>query len=226
MESSQFNVPPFLPWPTSIVDKSSDSIEDPDYQSPRNQSSSGYLLEHSLYAIEEHMTRARSNLATLPIDSEHPYMFFYRKGTAFIEVREVDTHDLVLNLMNSNRAVICDIAHPSDMIEFEILTWLMDSMHVLSKEATEELTLDGLDIQRLLESTCCTARRSTQWQTTLMLEYLRLIVLSAITVVDQSVPKDYPHTLLRRCRGSLEAIVKVSSQIRQRNNVTLRLIYH
>ena len=157
------------------------------------------------------MTRARSNLATLPIDPEHPYMFLYRKGTAFTEVPEVDSHDLVLNLMSFSRADISDIAHPSDLVEFEIMTWLMDSTHALSEETTEDLTLDGYDTQRLLESTCCTARRSTQWHTTLMLEYLRLIVLSAIDVVDQVVPKHYPHTLLRRCWGSLQAIVKVSS---------------
>jgi len=154
------------------------------------------------------MAKERSDLATVSIDPEHPYMHLYRTGDAFTKVPEA-THDGVTNLLKSSQQEVYDHVQSSDELEFQIMSSLMNDTHALSKEVTEILTMEGLAIQRLIGSTCWTARRSTQWQTTLMLEQLRIIVSSATSVVDQFVSKYHPHVLLRRCWGALTAIIEV-----------------
>jgi hypothetical protein len=164
------------------------------------------------------MARKRTDDAKLPLEPGHPFIIRYRSGTAFASkessrdgIPEATIEDLWRSLEKCRQVCLEAVERRPDQDELAI----MDNTHGLSEEA-----VTSTQIPTAVETatsvgtgpdsrTHADGRRATQWQTALMAKHMNLLVHALIEVVDQFVPRHYPHSLLRRCWGALEAMVKV-----------------
>jgi hypothetical protein len=211
-------VPPFLAWTTMIEDDRPAQDMQAAMNFPKRSSDEGALIQTSLYAIDKQMARKRTDDAKLPLESGHPFRIRYRSGTAFVSsegsrtgIPEATVDEMSTSLKRCQQACFEAVGRRPDQDEFAI----MDKTHGLSVEA--ETSTKNHTMAETVPSigtgsdskAHAAARRATQWQTALMNKHMDLLVHALTEVVDQFVPRYYPHSLLRRSWGALEAMIQV-----------------
>jgi hypothetical protein len=211
-------VPPFLAWATTIEIDNQQQDAQTAKTSSGKESDEGALIQNALYAIDKQMARKRTDDAKLPLEPGHPFITRYRSGTAFASkessragIPEATIEDLLRSLDKCRQVCLEAVERRPDQDELAI----MDNTHGLSEEAATSTQIPAA-VETAASvgmgpdsKTHAAARRATQWQTALMAKHMDLLVQAITEVVDQFVPRHYPHSLLRRCWGALEAMVKV-----------------
>ncbi|KAI4686964.1 uncharacterized protein J4E84_005335 [Alternaria hordeiaustralica] len=193
-------VPPFLAWQTE---------EDP---SEHNTDESTHI-QLTLFAIEQQLTRTRTDVARLPIDLTHPFAHKYQLGVRLTN-KESSLDAVLTSLAACYRAcarVVGNTTKPNELT-------VMDDTNGLSNPLESGTGITNSDIAADVRTdseaeTYVTTRRVTQWQMALMHKHAQRVFHSTMEIVDQFVPKHYDHQLLRRCWGALKFIIEVMTPL-------------
>jgi hypothetical protein len=194
---SSLRVPPFLAWPTTLQEN--EKLDSKTKTSPP-QDYDDALIQLTLSAIEKRMNKSRKD--DLPVTIHHPFLASYRSGKAFVEVPEVPINQLksVRTLKNKPNGPRLNLDHLD--IHDELTFWKVDQDRTATSSASPKLETKS--------TTHTTTRRVTNWQMSNFCRELEVVASLAQQLVDQFVPKQYPHALLRRCWGAFDAINEVS----------------
>lgn len=206
-------VPPFLVWPNTLGEVEDDASKD--RSNARPQSSGEHdsaLTELTLSEIEKYMRKNRQDDADLPVSFHHPFHTSYKSGKAFVEIPEKSIKDLEpvqdaksFNNPQWNQGVL-DVRN-----ELAFVETIREGTGRASKSCTTPLPkISSTASLKQKSVTRIPSRRAIQWQMSRLLIEMDLLISSTQQLIDQFVPKHYPHPLLRKCWGTLYEISKVS----------------
>jgi hypothetical protein len=122
----------------------------------------------------------KSRQDDLPVTLHHPFFGSYRSGKAFVEIPEISIRQLELSLD----------AETQD----SLLRQILESSRKVKEKSVKHKT----------------HRRVTDWQMSGVLHTLSSMVSLTQSLIDQFVPRQYPHSLLRRCWGVFQEMHGVS----------------
>ncbi|CAI6341476.1 unnamed protein product [Periconia digitata] len=200
-------VPPFLAWPTTFSDETDESTASKNNALRRNNEED--LTQLTLAAINKHITKTRSDGSDIPISTHHPFLAVYKSGVAFIDVPE-----LTFISMSSKMGPINDLAQEKEQHKTTLLEMgdEFDFFQTLirrdggGEQVNTASDVPGVSKGKLKVSAKAPRRRVVQWQLSALVSERDSFTSTLQQLIDQFVPSYYPHPLLRRCWGSLDAI--------------------
>jgi hypothetical protein len=165
----------------------------------------------------KHMQKAKKDEEQLPVSSLHPFLSIYKTGRASVQIPEKSFNDikpikLSQDISSADTKGIASHAGIDDEIKFII---------GLSAEAEDDTTnkvprAHGASSSANGEAqipTRAPTRRAMQWQMAKLCIMQDALSSSTQQLIDQFVLKHYPHPLLRKCWGTLEAFNEVRSPL-------------
>lgn len=169
----------------------------------------GALIQLTLFAIEGQMSKKRRNIAELPVAPHHPFVDVYRSRKAFTELPEKSVNDLQKTSISESS----DETHGdrgSKDFEKE-LRFILETKNTVDVETT--LSAEAKDSKVKITSEVSEPdsimRRMAQWQMAQLCLENDTLVTTVQDLIDQFVPKYYPHPLLKKCWGSIHIINEV-----------------
>ncbi|PVH95033.1 hypothetical protein DM02DRAFT_675778 [Periconia macrospinosa] len=202
-------IPPFLAWPTTIPSESDEiTVGAKGAASAPHRNDEELLTQLTLGAITKYMIKLKTDSSEIPVSTHHPFMDTYRSGRAFVNVPE-------LSFISLTGGVTAVASTPKDVPHTALLD-IKDEHAFFRKLLRRDTTSDqqpktrevaaGSDEGKENASASTPRRRAIQWQLAALLSERDSFMSTTQRLIDQFVPNHYPHPLLRKCWGSLDAI--------------------
>jgi hypothetical protein len=161
----------------------------------------------------KHMQKLKRDEAKLPVSSHHPFLNSYKSGRAFVDVPEKAANDLELDKIPK---AVSSADYKTSQTPLDIQDE-RNSIKGIREGTNSDLNSKPSAAQRISSivkgktklAANIPSRRVTQWQMSRLRTDRDSFFSSAQQLIDQFVSKHYPHPLLRRCWGALDAINKV-----------------
>jgi hypothetical protein len=176
-----------------------DANDDPLTNAERDAS----FIQLTLFAVEKHMTKKRTDGYNLPISFELPFVGLYESGVVFTQVPEASLDEVEadisrLRVLAINETQLTPVAG----------TGHQDGTHGAGASSTGT-TSDTSPTSAGEEKSIVGTRRVIRWLVADLRVKIDLLLSTAKDLVDQFVPQYYDHVLLRRYWGSINTIYEV-----------------
>lgn len=185
------------------------------------------IIDLTLSAITQHIMDANFESEDIPVSTYHPFMAAHRSGNDFLDVPKLRFIQLTSKIGPETTDTLSPKREPYAAL-LEIEDELSFFQKLLRRDAVSD---EGPKIPGVAPSQgkgkdkvpANTPRRCIiQWQlSTLLLEYDSFSFISK-QLVDQFVRNYFPHPLLQKCWGALDAISEVRIRVAHKaRNITL-----
>jgi hypothetical protein len=147
------------------------------------------------------------------VSSQHPFLKSYKSGQAFSEILERSFHDLDLSKDIKGVQAAKDegsATHISIQDDIKFIKGLRKEIRNDQKPEVSAAPNVPSSVKGKAKTVAnVPSRRMIQWQMARLRIYQESLFASAQQLIDQFVLKHYPHPLLRKYWGALDAINQV-----------------